>query len=134
MIRRKHFAFQAGYAFWCDLQYGFTLCLFGRRHIDTGSFKSPRYKFILEVGWNWLPTIVYNDPNWHLNEKNMLKGLPIPRMKPLRRPTIRRIFWSKAARWSWTEDDEHGASGNQGSEAVDDLRHNDRRYEGGDAA
>jgi hypothetical protein len=97
MLRTKWFALHVGYQLWCDKPAGFTLALFPRRG-------TPKYTLLIECGWNWKPTITYRDPNWHVNEPGFVRGFPVARAKPLRRRTIRSIYWARALRWQWFGD------------------------------
>jgi hypothetical protein len=104
-FRTRHFAASWGYQFGFDTEAGFTLCMFARRYIDSSYSKSPRYKLIIEVGWNWRPTVIWRDKMWHLNESGMLKGMPVARQKPLSWwSSIERIYWDRAMRWEWLPD------------------------------
>ncbi len=111
MIRTKHFALQWGYAFWCDMEAGFTLCLFARRYTDAGPYKASRYKLTVEVGWNWRPTIVWREEAWRINEPGTIRGMPLARPGVAssawtgRARSVERVYWDRASRWGWIPDD-----------------------------
>jgi hypothetical protein len=100
ILRTKHFGLQTGYAIAYDLSYGITLGL-GRRE----SKNQPKnqwgvvYRLIISIAWNWLPTVVYRDEDWMLNEPGYVKGIA------LRRPGIRSSAWTGRSRtlahWHW---------------------------------